>query len=177
MADLLAPFGSLWALLCSLWMPLWRILMPLDILLAPFGCLGCNPASVGCPFGCILIPSDTLLTPFDPIWSIWVPFWLHFDTFGYPFDPIWSIWVPSCLTFYCFWTKSAAIYSFLKGLGWVGEKCIISTRAFSATHSFSIKLTDWHGADLLCNLDMSSAPKLSCCNQMAVTQRRKLLYQ
>ena len=26
-------------------------------------------------------------------------------------------------------------------------------RAFSASHSFCIKLTDWHGADLLCNLD------------------------
>ncbi len=37
------------------------------------------------------------------------------------------------------------------GLGW--GKCIVSVRTLSATHSFSIKLTDWHGVDLLCNLD------------------------
>ena len=52
---------------------------------------------------------------------------------------------------------------YLKGWkrgGWGGEggerergECILSELTFSTTHSFSIKLTGWHGAALLCNLD------------------------
>ena len=126
MADLLAAFGSLWALLCSLWIPLWHILMPLDTLLAPFGGLGCNPPSVGCPFGYLLIPSDTLLE-------------VHMGPF-----------LPHFLLILSKFRRNLLIF---EGFGVGGEKCTVSTRTFSATHSFSIKLTDWHGAALLFNLD------------------------
>ena len=43
-------------------------------------------------------------------------------------------------------------FTYIWRWGWgVGgrEKCVVSARTFTATHSFSIKLTDWHGADLL----------------------------